>query len=103
MPRLWRNFYAGISAKLPADAQAQLGADSEQGLALRRQVLGMLGLADVRIAFTGSNLPAVQAAIASCFGIGILVERSVRDDLRTPGRPEEGYPPVPPASPWRQS
>jgi len=49
-----------------------------------------------RIAFTGSNLPAVQAAIASGFGIGILVERSVRDDLRIL-RPEEGYPPVPPS------
>jgi len=49
-----------------------------------------------RIAFTGSNLPAVQAAIACGFGIGILVARSVRDDLRIL-RPEEGFPPVPPS------
>ncbi|WP_225771384.1 LysR substrate-binding domain-containing protein [Inquilinus sp. Marseille-Q2685] len=49
-----------------------------------------------RIAFTGSNLSAVQAAIACGFGIGILVARSVRDDLRIL-RPEEGFPPVPPS------
>ncbi|MGF6230737.1 DNA-binding transcriptional LysR family regulator [Inquilinus ginsengisoli] len=49
-----------------------------------------------RIAFTGSNLPSVQAAIACGFGIGILVARSVRDDLRIL-RPEEGFPAVPPS------
>ncbi|AMO24101.1 AMP-binding protein [Ramlibacter solisilvae] len=54
MPRLWTNFYAGVCAKLPATAQALLGADSPEGAALRQNVLAMLGLPDVRIAFTGS-------------------------------------------------
>ena len=54
MPRLWTNFYTGISAKLPAAAQALLPTRSPEGAALRQQVLGQLGLADVRLAFTGS-------------------------------------------------
>jgi long-chain acyl-CoA synthetase len=54
MPRLWTNFYTGICAKLPAQAQAVLATLTPEGAAMRKQVLGMLGLADVRIAFTGS-------------------------------------------------
>ena len=54
MPRLWTLFYAGACAKLPEPAQALLASASPEGEALRRQVLAGLGLADTRLAFTGS-------------------------------------------------
>ncbi|MGO4722697.1 MULTISPECIES: LysR substrate-binding domain-containing protein [unclassified Inquilinus] len=70
----------------------------EQGCLYRARAIHALEAAGRRwrIAFTGSNLPAVQAAIESGFGIGILAGRAMPDGLRFL-RPEEGFPPVPPS------
>jgi long-subunit acyl-CoA synthetase (AMP-forming) len=54
MPRLWTKFYQAICVKLPPEQQALLFEQSEASFALRKQVLTLLGLDAVRIAFTGS-------------------------------------------------
>lgn len=54
MPRLWTKFYLGICAKLPAERQKLLLAQPEISAPIKEQILTLLGLGSVRIAFTGS-------------------------------------------------
>ncbi len=70
----------------------------EQGCLYRARAIHALEAAGRRwrIAFTGSNLPAVQAAIESGFGIGVMVGHIIPDGLRLL-HPDEGFPPVPPS------
>ncbi|MBX3641760.1 MAG: AMP-binding protein [Rubrivivax sp.] len=97
MPRLWNNFYTSVSAKLPAAAQALLGTQSPEGAAVRRQVLEMLGLADVRLAFTGSApLPLEIVEWYRTLGLELLDVYGMTEDFcyshySRPGTVRLGY------------
>lgn len=54
VPRLWIKFQLGVLQKLPQEQLDALLADPSTATAVRKQVLGQLGLDEVRIALTGS-------------------------------------------------
>lgn len=54
VPRLWTRFQLGVLQKLPQDRLDALLADPQTAASVRQQVLGQLGLEQVRIAITGS-------------------------------------------------
>ncbi|SAK86305.1 AMP-binding acetyl-CoA synthetase [Caballeronia hypogeia] len=54
MPRLWTKFYQSICSRVPAEQQALIHERSSEAEALKKRLLGMLGLDAARIAFTGS-------------------------------------------------
>ncbi len=97
MPRLWTKFHSAINARLPPEQQAMLGEQSEVGAALRKQVLTMLGLHDVRIAFTGSApLPAQIVDWYRTLGLELLDVYGMTEDFcyshySRPGQVRLGY------------
>src|SRR4029453_15078092 len=54
MPRLWTKFYGGVCAKLPARKQKLLFALPFVSGLVKKKILTLLGLEEVRLAFTGS-------------------------------------------------
>ncbi|KUE84616.1 AMP-binding acetyl-CoA synthetase [Cupriavidus necator] len=53
MPRLWTKFYQAVCAKVPARQQALIHEKSPEADAMKKRLLGMLGLDAARVAFTG--------------------------------------------------
>lgn len=97
MPRLWTNFYTSVCSRLPASAQALLATATPEGDAQRKQVLKMLGLADTRLAFTGSApLPPEIVDWYRTLGLELLDVYGMTEDFAyshysRPGEVRLGY------------
>lgn len=103
MPRLWYKFYAAVCARLPAEQQALLAEHTDTASALKTQVLTMLGLQAVRMAFTGSApLPLHIVEWYRNLGLELLEVYGMTEDFcyshySQPGQVRLGYcgPPLP--------
>lgn len=97
MPRLWTKFYSAVCAKLPPREQGLLLEQSEASGALKKQVLMMLGLAEVRMAFTGSApLPVEIVSWYRNLGLELLDAYGMTEDFAwshcaRPGEVRVGY------------
>ncbi|MBO9648104.1 MAG: AMP-binding protein [Variovorax sp.] len=96
MPRLWTKFYQSVCAKVPPEKQKLLFA-SPDASGRKKEILEMLGLDAVRIAFTGSA--PLSAEIISWYrelGLELLdvygmTENFCHSHLTQPGRVRLGY------------
>ncbi|MDM0117690.1 AMP-binding protein [Variovorax sp. J22R133] len=97
MPRLWTKFYQSVCAKLPLDKQKLLFAQPTASAQTKKEILQMLGLDAVRIAFTGSApLPAEIIAWYLELGLELrdvygMTENFCHSHLTQPGRVRLGY------------
>ncbi|AMO22735.1 AMP-binding protein [Ramlibacter solisilvae] len=89
VPRLWTKFYIGVCAKVPPNAPL-----SDQA---RKAILAQLGLAEVRLAFTGSaSLPAHIIEWYRKLGLELLDAYAMTEDFAyshyaRPGQVRVGY------------
>jgi long-chain acyl-CoA synthetase len=97
MPRLWTKFYGAVCGQLSTGEQKQLTAGSEGAGALKTKILTMLGLQDVRLAFTGAApLPAEIASWYRELGLELLDVYGQSEDFAwshysRPGEVRLGY------------
>jgi len=82
MPRLWTKFYIGVCAKLPLRTQNLLFALPVVSGLLRKKILTLLGLNEVRLAFTGSApLPIEITAWYRKLGLELLDVYGMTEDF----------------------
>lgn len=97
VPRLWLKFQLGVLAKLPQSTLDALLADPETAEATRRQLLGSLGLDQVRLAFSGSApLPPSLIDWFGALGLELLEGLGMSEDfayshISRSGRARVGY------------
>jgi long-subunit acyl-CoA synthetase (AMP-forming) len=97
MPRLWTKFYIGVCANLSPRKQKLLFALPIVSGALKKKILGLLGLDEVRMAFTGSApLPPEIFAWYRKLGLELLDVYGMTEDFAwshysRPGEVRLGY------------
>jgi long-subunit acyl-CoA synthetase (AMP-forming) len=97
MPRLWTKFYGAANAALTADERRQLAEGAGAADAVKAKILTMLGLQDVRLAFTGAApLPAEIASWYRTLGLELLDVYGQSEDFAwshysRPGEVRLGY------------
>ena len=97
VPRLWTKFYLSVQQQLNPQMQAAIGLPGPQGDAVRKAVLGKLGLADTRVAMTGSA-PLPQAILDWYRALGLellelygMSENLAYSHAARPGQTRPGY------------
>ncbi|WP_439641922.1 AMP-binding protein [Nevskia sp.] len=97
VPRLWLKFQLGVLAKLPQANLDALLADPAAAAATRAQLLGGLGLDQVRLAFSGSApLPHSLIGWFAALGLELLEGLGMSEDfayshISRSGRARVGY------------
>jgi long-subunit acyl-CoA synthetase (AMP-forming) len=97
VPRLWTKFYLAVQAKIPKKRQDILFRIPIVGRIVKKKILEQLGLAEVRLAFTGAApLPAEIIAWYRSLGLQLLeaygmTENMAYSHFTRPDAPRLGY------------